>query len=351
MELANSSYSVCIIEKELKNTDDRTWCFWEKGPGKFDHILYNKWDKINFYANSSYEGLDLEGYSYKMIRSSDFYTYAHSIVDQSSNITRITSQVESIVEESERMVINTSGQVIEADRVLNSVIMEKPDLRKHNHVIQHFGGWFIETEEDVFDEESCTFMDFRIEQKDDTRFFYVLPFSKRKALIEIAILSNDVLEMKGYDALIQDYLDTYFSAGKFHITEKEIGQIPMTDYPFYKESTRRHIKIGTAGGWVKPSSGYAFKRIIDRAEILSQGLLNNEIVDTKSDGFSRWMDRIMLKVLTKNYLGGKEVFGSLFDKKTPAQIFQFLDEENSFMENISIMSSSPIIPFTRAVIF
>ena len=30
-------------------------------------------------------------------------------------------------------------------------------------------------------------------------------------------------------------------------------------YPFYKESTKNITKIGTAGGWVKPSTGYSFK--------------------------------------------------------------------------------------------
>ena len=33
----------------------------------------------------------------------------------------------------------------------------------------------------------------------------------------------------------------------------------MTTYPFYKGSTKNITKIGTAGGWVKPSTGYSFK--------------------------------------------------------------------------------------------
>ena len=33
----------------------------------------------------------------------------------------------------------------------------------------------------------------------------------------------------------------------------------MTSYPFYKESTKNITKIGTAGGWVKPSLGILLK--------------------------------------------------------------------------------------------
>lgn len=351
MELANSRFNVILIEKEHKNSDDRTWCFWEKGAGKFDHILHHSWNKINFYAYKDREGLDLDEYNYKMIRSSAFYSYAHSIIDQASNITRLQANVDSINELNNAVTIHTDQGEIKSDLLLNSVIFEKPDLSKYNHLIQHFGGWFIETKEEVFNDESCTFMDFRINQEDDTRFFYVLPFSKKKALVEIAIFNNDVLDMKKYDELIQDYLNTYIQPGKFEIHEKEIGQIPMTDYPFHKDSTARHIKIGTAGGWVKSSSGYAFKRIIDRSEILVDGLINNKKVNTDSRFFNRWMDKVLLKVLSRNYIGGKEVFESMFEKKTASEIFQFLDEENTMLQNLSIMTTTPIVPFSRAAIF
>jgi len=308
MELAHSKLSVCLIEKETKDSNDRTWCYWEKGPGKFDHILFNSWEKINFYAKSEMERLDLQGYQYKMIRSADFYKYAHSIISQAPNIDCVKAEVRGVTESPEEVIIQTNGEKVRTAKLLNSVILDKPDLAKYNYLVQHFGGWFIETEKDAFDEDTCTFMDFRIEQENDTRFFYVLPYDKRRALVEIAVFSNDVMDMKAYDATIQDYLDKFIQPGKFTIEEKEIGQIPMTDYPFHKESTARHIKIGTAGGWVKSSSGYAFKRIVDRAELLVEGLLQDKIVDTSSSGFHRWMDSVMLKVIAQNYSGGKEIF-------------------------------------------
>ena len=351
MELANSKLSVCLVEKEVKNTNDRTWCFWEKGNGKFDHILFNSWDRINFYAKSEMERLDLQGYTYKMIRSSDFYSYAHSIIDEASNIDCVKAEVTDIAENSNEISIVTREGEIVADKLLNSVIFEKPNLDKYNYLVQHFGGWFIETEEDVFDEETCTFMDFRIDQEADTRFFYVLPLDKRRALVEIAVFSNDIMDMDDYDLAIQSYLDTYIQPGKFTIEEKEIGQIPMTDYPFHKANTARHIRIGTAGGWVKSSSGYAFKRITDRAELLVQGLLDNREVNTTSSGFHRWMDSVMLKVISKNYTGGKEIFESMFSKREPSAIFKFLDEENNLLEDIRMMYSAPILPFSRAAIF
>lgn len=351
MELANTELSVCIIEKEVKNTNDRTWCYWEQGAGKYDHLLHHSWDKINYYGAKEMERLALDDYKYKMIRSVDFYAYADSIVEEADNIERIKAVVKGIEEREDFVEVRCDKGNVRGELLLNSVILEKPDLAKYNHVVQHFGGWFVETEQDVFDEESATFMDFRIEQKNDTRFFYVLPFDKKRALVEIAIFSNDVIGMEAYDKEIEAYMKEYIKPGKYVIEEKEIGQIPMTDYPFHKESTKRHIKIGTAGGWVKSSSGYAFKRIVERSELLVQGILRGEEVDVDSSLLHRWMDSVMLKVISKNYTGGKQIFDSMFKKRRPSEIFKFLDEENTFWGDVRMMYSAPILPFTRAAIF
>lgn len=125
----------------------------------------------------------------------------------------------------------------------------------------------------------------------------------------------------------------------------------MTDYPFHKESSPRHIRIGTAGGWVKSSSGYAFKRIMERAEIVAHNLLNNKNVTTNSTRFHRWMDSVMLKAITQNYVSGKDVFESMFSKRSASDIFQFLDEKNSLWKNVYMMYSAPILPFSKAALF
>ena len=41
--LSGDSYfntpSILLIEQEVKNSNDRTWCFWEASPGHFDPLL------------------------------------------------------------------------------------------------------------------------------------------------------------------------------------------------------------------------------------------------------------------------------------------------------------------------
>ena len=49
-ETAFKHLHIAIIEKDEKNTNDRTWCFWEEGEGKWDEIVSNSWGKALFKA-------------------------------------------------------------------------------------------------------------------------------------------------------------------------------------------------------------------------------------------------------------------------------------------------------------
>ena len=50
--LSGDSYfntpSILLIEQEVKNSNDRTWCFWEKGTGKWDSLVKHQWQYGSF---------------------------------------------------------------------------------------------------------------------------------------------------------------------------------------------------------------------------------------------------------------------------------------------------------------
>ena len=67
---------IALIDKSDKDVNDKTWCFWEKGLGKWDDIAYKTWEFANFYSSKKTLNLPLNPYNYKMIRSLDFYKKA-----------------------------------------------------------------------------------------------------------------------------------------------------------------------------------------------------------------------------------------------------------------------------------
>ena len=72
-------------------------------------------------------------------------------------------------------------------------------------------------------------MDFDIPQKNSTRFIYVLPFSKTKALVEYTLFSPNELKKDEYLNSIKSYLKN-LNSGNYEVVETEQGSIPMTNF-------------------------------------------------------------------------------------------------------------------------
>ena len=190
-------------------------------------------------------------------------------------------------------------------------------------------------------------MDFSIDQKNETRFFYILPVSSNEALIEYTLFSKKELSDFEYDQEISNYLKGK-GISDYTITSNEKGVIPMTCFDYSKYNTKNLINIGTSGGWTKPSTGYTFK-FIDKKS--SQLLIFME----KSDDFRKfnkktrfwYYDRIFLDVLYyQNHLGS-HLFERLFKNNKIEKIFKFLDNESSLIDDLKITLSFPKFLFTK----
>ena len=42
---------IAIIDPSFKITRDKTWCFWEKGHGRWDALITTQWQKGKFISN------------------------------------------------------------------------------------------------------------------------------------------------------------------------------------------------------------------------------------------------------------------------------------------------------------
>ncbi|MEL7065769.1 MAG: lycopene cyclase family protein, partial [Bacteroidota bacterium] len=87
------SKRMLVLDKSKKVTNDRTWCFWEKGAGYFESIVTHEWRTLQFLNSDFTQEFDLEAYSYKMIRGIDFYNY---IIDFAKQFENVTFKYESI---------------------------------------------------------------------------------------------------------------------------------------------------------------------------------------------------------------------------------------------------------------
>ncbi|MBT8314947.1 MAG: lycopene cyclase, partial [Maribacter sp.] len=344
--------SVLLLDKNPKNSNDRTWCFWEKGAGEFEPIVHQSWNTIFFGGQVYSKQLVIAPYTYKLIRGIDFYRYFIDKINSYSNIDFVNSKVLQVEEKNDIANVKTEAITYTCGQVFNSIleINKIQEQNKYPVLQQHFMGWVVKTKEPVFDPHVATFMDFSVDQKNNTRFMYALPFSKHSALLEYTLFSQNLLPKEDYENAIQEYLIKNLGCEDFEILEKEKGSIPMTNYKFHKHNTKRIQYIGTAGGWTKPSTGYTFFNTAKKTRSLVQSLKESKSITTLSSKWKFWFyDLLLLDILYKHNEKGHYIFETLFKNRSPQLIFKFLDEETNFWEDLQVISGCPKKEFLRAI--
>jgi lycopene beta-cyclase len=343
---------VLIIDPDGKNKNDRTWCFWENAPGPFESIVHHRWDHLYVYAPGFAQKLDIQPYSYKLIRGIDFYRYCLAQLDQFPNIHRLQARVEAVENIPGGAVVHAGGRQFSAPVVFNSIPPQKPALKPHEYwLLQHFKGWTIETETDCFDPAAATFMDFRVGQEEGTTFVYLLPVGRRRALVEYTLFSENLLPQSAYDAGLKHYLHQFLGIDKYRVVEEEFGIIPMTNVPFAQQEGQV-LHIGTAGGSTKASSGFTFKAIQKRSDSIVASLLQygHPFHLKKDPPRFHFYDSVLLQILATGKLQGAAIFAQLFEKNKGSRVLQFLDNETTLVQELGLLPTLPILPFTAAAI-
>lgn len=194
-------------------------------------------------------------------------------------------------------------------------------------------------------------MDFRTDQHDDVRFFYVLPYSEKEALIEYTIFSKHLLTDSAYDEQIGKYIHETLLIEKYAIIEREKGIIPMETIS--TEIIHTHIiPIGIVGGALKPSTGFAFSLIQKQVEQIVKSIKSEKYHFHYKKVQSRFAlyDTILLHLLQKGEINKSNIFISLFKGNTIYSILNFLSEKTKIINEIKIFASLPVRIFVSALI-
>ncbi len=348
-----SRKNILLVDKDRKIKNDRTWCFWDAGDHFFDSIVYKQWEKISIRSKNFTKEFDIRPYQYKMIRGIDFYRHCFSVIEQHANITIHYGSVESVESDTNGAWLNLNAELIHASYIFNSILPLQWHAKPSDIFLQqHFEGWVIETAADAFDESVAVLMDFNVDQQYGTAFIYIMPFSKKNALIEFTFFSESVLSPHIYEQGLIDYLQKFLQGNTYTITAKEKGVIPMTNYNFPAQEGNI-VNMGTAGGQTKASSGYTFQFIQKRTAAIVEKMISDGHPFTKKGLTPRrfqFYDSVLLNLLLKKKPGGDIIFSKLFQHNEVQKIFKFLDNETSFAEDVNIISKLPVIPFTKAAI-
>ena len=349
--------SILIVDPETKGENDRTWCYWSREVERFDAIAAHTWPRLRFATDGWINDFDLGEYRYSMVRGADFYDTVFDVLESRPGVEFERARVLDIADVGDAARVETETRTVRGRWAFDSRFEPEEYERRsdaragsHHYLKQHFVGWTIETTRPVFDPDTATLFDFRTPQHDEMRFVYVLPFSQHRALVEYTLFSAELLETEEYTRAIEAYLRDVLGVEEYRVVEREQGVIPMTDEPVRRREGERTLAIGTRGGLVKASTGYAFRRTQhDTIAIVASLARHGHPFDLpRTPPRFRALDTTLLQVMYRRGALSEPAFASLFRKNPIQRMLRFLDEKTSLAETIAIMTTVPIGPFLVA---
>jgi lycopene beta-cyclase len=324
------SKTLAIIEPRVEYKRDKTWSFWRVVSHNFEDCIIKSWDNFSINSPSGTHELKIKNFPYQSIDSGIFYKKINTTLSRNKNIQFFKNINE----------IDTNNSFI-----FNSVPESALDKSK---IWQHFQGVEIEVERDIFDDEIINLMDFNCDQKNNVHFFYTLPFTKNKALIETTWLSKyDNESLKDYDSQIEKYIRESLGIQKYKIIFKEKGAIPL----FYPSSNKEinKINIGSAGCMTRLSTGYTFLNIQEHSKYIRKNIDN--IINTKTYTIGKkyeFLDNIFLRVLKEYPEKMPDVFLKMF-KCRANTVVKFLSNKSNILEDLLIILKMPKWIFIKAM--
>jgi lycopene beta-cyclase len=342
--------TVLLVDGARDDDELRTLSFWAAGPGPLEELVAHRWSTLRVHGGGGTHDVRVEEHSYRTLFFADLQREAKARLARRPGNRVVEGRVDELRQDGEGVTLQVGEHTFRARWVFDSRFHLRDlvvDEGRHHFLRQHFHGWIVRAGRDCFDPAVATLLDFRAGVRPGTGFFYVLPFSRREALVELVTLAPVDAE-----PLTRAYLSGVLGLDDVEFVDREAGVSPMTEQPFAWREGSRVRRIGVASGRLKPSTGYAFTRIVDECAGIVRALEDEGHPFAPSAGsrFYRWLDAVLLEVWDARPERIPAIFSAMFVRNPVDRVFRFLDERASTGDVARLILSLPKGPFLAAVV-
>lgn len=344
---------ILLIDPLGDSIPNKTWCYWAEKPLRIHPTAHTHfWNNISFLSGESKITKTLGKLNYYHLNSHDFYLSILEKIKNHPNVNLIQDEVLELIEngnivEVKTKVNNTFSTTQVIDSRLNSAeITSKASLK------QIFTGWRIRTEKAIFDPSSVILMEFPKKISDQFEFIYILPFSKTEALVEYTAYSKSSISEHELKDSLENYLKANLGNTPYEITFRESGVIPMSTQRNPLPKQNRVLKIGTAAGWTKASTGYTFHTIQNNCQAIVEALEAGKVENLNFASPSRFAfyDNILLNIAHKWPNKLQNLFINLFTTSSADLVLRFLSEETTFKEELKLLGKLRFPIFIKSLL-
>ncbi len=353
VELIQRRYAgrILIVEPRQNYVRDRTWCYWGVAPHSFQECVTHRWNAWSVGTQRQAVRQTSELYAYEQISSECFYASALRTLATAPHVSLWhATRADAVRSTPDGFEVETTRGLVRGPMLFDARPPIRPD--RPPMLTQHFLGWHVRTHDRTFDPSCVTLMDFWTPQGPDIAFCYVLPYSEHEALVEATFLTPDcVLDAKRRESSLRDYLERRLGIDRYEIRYREQGAIPMglPLTPRSKLPTGYH-PIGTRGGLVRPSTGYAFLAIQRWSQTAAEAIVAGRpesIPARPYSAVSGWLDGIFLQRLVDDPGATTETFRRLFEHSGADATVRFLSDRAGLSDYLDVISSLPTWPFLK----
>ena len=329
---------ILLLEKKKKFAYDKNWCFWNFPKNIFSDCYNNKWNKINVVIDGKKKTFQNPDINYLRLKSIDFYKKICTKLKKNNNCKLLMNQtIRELSYKNGHNIVRSNDNIYKSNIVFDS----RPSTKNlDGELIQHFYGIELEFEKNVFDDTEMTIMDFQ-NFNNEVHFFYILPFSKKRGLVESTFFSTKVHTKNKYLQDIKKYIKRNYGNTRYKIIFSENGVIPM----FYQEEknlkSKNIIKIGTPGNWIKVSTGYSFQNSFINAKKMVEDIEIGRFPEVKNKFLIKHLDLIFCEFIKMYPKDSKLFFSNFFVKNELKVIVNFLQGNPKITELIKIILSLP----------
>lgn len=343
---------ILLVDRDLSAQPKKTWCFWGNDGLPFRHIAERSWDRMAVGFPDQWVEEPLDRNVYHCVRSEVYHQHVMERIQAHPNVTLLSAEITGLYDTAGGAVVEAGGQSYTASHVFQSCFVSPHDRAQpvRYPLRQHFGGWEIETATPTFNPDVVTLMDFDTAQHGATVFYYILPFTSTRALVEYTVFSPDPWDHSRYDAAIHRYIRELTDA-PYDVIRREYGVIPMEERPRHQRYGQHITSLGTVGGITKPTTGYTFQRVHHHTQRLVQTLLPDGRPDPVSISSPRYRfyDLLLLRILHEHPRWGRPIFQRLFAHNSIDRVLSFIGEDTHLGQDMRIFSRLPYGPFLKAI--
>ena len=339
-----------LVDQRQGEGDDRTLSYFSAVPRPVDALARATFSKLRFIAPGLSLDLPLATYRYHSVRGRDYRRQARAELAARAGVTLVEGRVDALEDRGSHAAVIVDGTPHLTRWAFDArgPAALTPPAGRHDTLVQRFVGWEIALDRPALDPSAAVLFHLpdQGDRPADFRFNYVVPFGPRRALVELVTFGAPAPEPD-----LDRYLAEIVPGVHFRVLRQERGESLLTTAASRARRRRAAVvPIGVAGGLLKPSTGYAFTRILDDAEAITAALEagRHPLATARRRSLYRLLDAAFLRVAAARPGRLAGIFTALFRRNPVERVLRLLDERARLRDVLALMWSMPRWLFVRA---